>query len=212
MFQLSEQQTGIIYERLHKPGLRSVKLEEDLFDHFCCYVEEEMERGADFESAYRNAVDAISPNGIKEIEFELFFIMNFNKQLSMKRFVFLGGFAAAFLLSTATMFRTLRWPGANVMLFAGFAILLLTVIAGIIYLARFLRSRSRLFWFRTAAGLLAPALIAMGFIFRILHIPGANVLYGLGTIVLNFIFLPLFFLHVYRYGFGRVGEEERRSV
>lgn len=208
MYQLSEQETDRVYERLHKEGLKSLRLEQDLFDHFCCYMEERMETAGDFEKAYREATTAIAPNGTQEIEFELFFIMNFKKQMSMKRFIFLAGFAATFLLSTGTMFKTMHWFGANIMLFLGFAVLLLTALVAVVHLVRFLSYQPASFRFRTVTGISAACLISLGFIFKTLHFPGANVMIGLGTIILNFVFLPMFFYHIYKHGFIKTPAHE----
>jgi hypothetical protein len=208
MFQLSEQQIEAICGRLQQEGITDLKLEQDLIDHFCCYMEARMDGGVDFEQAFMQATTAISPNGVKEIEFELYFILNFKKQLSMKRFIFLAGFAAAFLLSTGTMFKTLHWPGANIILFAGFTSLLLAAIGTVAHLVRYLRDRPASFWFRTVTGVTAATLISVGSIFKLLSFPGANILYTLGIVVLNFVFLPLFFYHVYKTGFIRSSSEQ----
>lgn len=208
MCQLSEQQIDIICSRLRKGGLTNRELEQDLLDHFCCYMEAGMEAGAGFEEAYAAAIAAISPDGVKEIEFELYFIMNFNKQLTMKKLIFLAGFFAAFLLSTGTMFKTMHWPGAVILLFAGFAVLLLTALATGLHLVQFLRNRPRPFWFRSVTGLVAVTLISLGFVFRTFHFPGANIMYGLGTVMLNFIFLPLLFYYFYKHGFVKTAPHE----
>jgi len=208
MFQLNEAQVDLIYERLQREGLKNRKLEQDLFDHFCCHIEEQMEAGEEFERAYRNAVAAISPQGAKEIEFELFFIMNFNKQVSMKKLIFLAGFTAAFLISTGMMFRTLHWPAAQMVLFSGFAVLLLTVVLHALHAVRFLRRQSGGFWLRTITGLASLGLIALGIMFKTLHFPGANIMYGLGTIILNFLFLPMFFYRIYKHGFVKTAANE----
>ena len=207
MFQLSEQQIDTIYERLHQEGLKNLRLEQDLFDHFCCYVESAMEQGENFEESYQKAVGAISPQGLKEIEFELYFILNYNKQVSMKKLIFSTGFASAFLLSTGVMFKTLHWFPGQILLFLGFATMLLTMLFLSIHSARFFRNRPASFWLRTITGIASLALIAIGAIFKTLHFPGANVLYGLGTIVLNFVFLPLFFYHIYKHGLVKTSTE-----
>ncbi|HYC28585.1 MAG TPA: hypothetical protein VEB42_07205 [Chitinophagaceae bacterium] len=102
----------------------------------------------------------------------------------------------------------MHWPGANVLLFAGFIIVLVTVLAAAFHLIKFLQNRPGSFWFRTVTGLSAIFLISLGFIFRIFYLPGANIIYGLGTIILNFIFLPAFFYHLYKYGFTKTGSHE----
>jgi len=201
MFQLSEQQIDVVYERLHSEGLKNQRLEQDMFDHFCCYIEQQMQQGETFEAAYRNAVIAIAPNGLKEIEFELYFIMNFKKQFTMKKLIFLTGFTSTFLLSTGIMFKTMRWTGANILLFVGFVTLLLAMVLLAVHATKFFHNQPRSLWLQIIAGITSLALIALGFMFKILQFPSANILYGLGTIMLNFAFLPLFFYRMYKSGF-----------
>ncbi len=203
MYQLSEQEVDIVYSRLTSQSVRNVKLKEDLLEHYCCYIEELIDEGVDFDTAYKKAEAAISPNGIQEIEFELYFIMNFNKQVSMKKVIFSTGFVSAFLLSSGTMFKTMKWFSANVMLVSGFVLLILTMIMLSVYVFKFLRNKSTSFWVRTMTGVISVALIATGFLFKFFHVPSANVLYGLGTIVFNFAFLPTFFFHIYKHGFAK---------
>lgn len=162
----------------------------------------------EFESAYRESMRVIIPNGAKEIEFELFFIMSFNKQVSMKKFIFLTGFVATLLLSTGLMFKTLNWMGTHVLLLLGFSILLLAMAAIAIHAVRFMRHQSTSFWVRTVAGISSLSLIGLGFMFRIGRLPGADVMYGLGTIIFNFVFLPLFFYHIYKNGFVKTHSNE----
>jgi hypothetical protein len=200
MFQLTDHETDLVFSRLEAQGGRDTKLTRDLLDHFCCHMEQNMEQGADFEAAYTEAARDIAPNGIKEIEFELFFILNFNKQLSMKRFIFSAGFAASFLVSTGMMFRTMHWPGANIIMFLGFAVMLLTALSAAVHLVRFFSQRPASFWFRTITGIAAILLISVGCMFKTFSLPGANIMYALGTIVLNFFFLPAFFLQLYKTG------------
>lgn len=208
MYQLSEQHIDTVYERLERDGLKSKRLSQDLLDHYCCYIESRMEEGAEFEQAYEEAVTAISPNGTKEIEFELFFIMNFNKQVSMKRLIFLSGFISAFLISTGIMFKILHWPGANVLMVTGFAVMLLTAITTTIHLMKYIRNKPGAFWLRSGAGVAAIFLISAGFIFKTFHMPGANVMYTLGTVILNLVFLPMFFYHVYVQGITKHSTNE----
>jgi hypothetical protein len=211
MYQLNEHQAEMIYDRLRQQGISNRRLEQDLLDHFCCFMEARLEQGADFEQAYEDAVAGISPKGLQEIEFELFFLLNFNKQLTMKKIIFSAGFFAAFLLSSGIMFKTLHWPGATIILFCGFALVLITALLTGLHLFRFLRSKSPAFWFRSVTGLAAVSLISLGFVFKIFHLTGSNILYGLGTIILNFVFLPVLFYHIYKHGLIRFPAQEAAS-
>lgn len=208
MFRLSDEETEIVYARLQQEGIRNRRLADDLLDHVCCHMEQQMNEGVAFDTAYTHAVKDVYPNGAKEIEFELFFIMNFNKQVSMKKAIFLIGFVSVFLLSSGTMFKTMHWPAASILLFSGFSMLALTMILLGVYVFRFSPMQSSSSRLRTVIGAVSLLLIAVGFIFKTLHMPGANVMYGLGTILLNFIFLPIFFYSIYKNGFSKINTNE----
>lgn len=203
MNQLSEQHIDIVYERLKKSALRNGKLEEDLLDHYCCHIEDAMSKGAEFETAFEDAAKDIAPNGVKEIEFELFLLINFNKQLSMKKTIFIIGFLSAFLLSSGIMFRTMHWPGANVMLVTSLSLVLITMVTVLLHLFSFTKNQSTLFWFRSITGVVSIMLIASGFLFKMFHMPTAAIQYTLGTLIFNLTFLPMFFYHLYKSGVVR---------
>lgn len=203
MYRLSEKEIDIVYQRLSLEELNSRRLGHELLDHVCCSIEEKITEGADFETAYENAISGIVPNGTKEIEFELFFIINFQKQISMKKVIFITGFISAFLLSTGIMFKTMKWFMSNVLLVTGFALLVVTLLMLSIYIKKYVKNQSIAFRVRSFTGIISVLLIATGLIFRIFTFDGANILYGLGTITFNFIFLPLFFYHLYKTGFSK---------
>jgi len=49
---LNPAQTAFIKKELLKKGITDEALRDDLVDHFCCLVEEEMEQASDFKNAY----------------------------------------------------------------------------------------------------------------------------------------------------------------
>ena len=75
-------------------------------------------------------------------------------------------------------------------------------------MVRFLQNRPASFWLRTLSGLTSVSLISVGFIFRIFHLPGANIMYVLGMVMLNFLFLPMFFYSLYKDGFVKTTAHE----
>ena len=49
---VSDEQLFQIQGYLISEGLTDVSLQEDLADHFCCVIEEEMQEGGDFQLAF----------------------------------------------------------------------------------------------------------------------------------------------------------------
>lgn len=116
----------------------------------------------------------------------------------MKRILFTAGFLATFLISTGLLFRILHWPGQNIIMFTGFAFLLMTIIALLFYSLRTMKQLSPGYRFRMITGIVSGALIATGSMFKILAYPGANIMTFTGMVSLNLLFLPAFFYQLYR--------------
>ena len=205
MPQLSDEQVDIIEQRINSDGVTNSNLQHGLLDHYCCFIEEAMERdNTDFETAYQLAFKAITPNGMHEIEEELFFLLTFKKQTNMKRIIYGAGFVAAFCISMGLMFKILHWPGAQVMLFTGFAALIVTLTALLTQSMRHMKNYSSGYKVRMLAGVTGGVLVASGSIFKILYYPTANMQTLLGMLILNFVFLPLFFLQLYKQSIAKV--------
>lgn len=116
----------------------------------------------------------------------------------MKNTLILFGFLAAVFVSLGLMFKTLHWPGAQIILVLGYAWVLISCLLAALFLSRHARGQSRSFWICSRSALIALPLICLGFAFQSFGIPGANILLGIGMIMLNFVFFPGFFYHLYR--------------
>lgn len=204
MLQLSDEQVDIVCQRIADDGVTTAVLQTGLLDHYCCFIEEKMNGGSDFETAYGKAFAAITPNGMHEIEEELFFLMTFKKQINMKRIIYGTGFISAFLISMGIMFKYLHWPGASVMLFSGFSALIVTVSALLIHSMAYMKKYNTGYKVRIIAGFTAAMFISVGSMFKILHYPTANMQMVLGMTILNLVFLPLFFYQLYKQAIARV--------
>lgn len=194
---LTDEQIYLIQERI-RAEVSNTRLSNDLLDHYCCFVEEEMDTGVDFETAYTKAFRAITPNGMQEIQEELFFLLTFKKQMNMKRAIYGLGFLAAFLISFGIMFRTMHWPGAPHMFVWGFASLLAAVVLMLLSSLRRAGNQPGVYNLRIFTGLAAGLLIASGNLFKLHSFPTANMQIVLGMCILNVVFLPMLFYQLYK--------------
>jgi len=195
---LSEEQVTLIRDKIVGDGITDRSLQNGLLDHYCCFIEEMLLTGVDFELAYKIAFQAITPNGIHEIQEELYFILNYKQQTIMKRAIYFSCFLTLFCLSTVIMFKTMHWPGASIL----FEIAFLSVIASAIMLfsnsLKHWKSHTAAYNTRVVTGFISALLISVGAIFKSLHYPTASLQIVAGTLLLNLIFLPLFFYHLYQ--------------
>lgn len=78
---------------LMNEGISNVGLQEDLADHFCCVIEQSMEEGGlDFVDAFKLAQQRIVPDGAKEIEEDLDYLLTIKKKIMLRKAVYVFGF------------------------------------------------------------------------------------------------------------------------
>lgn len=78
---------------LMSEGVSRVSLRDDLADHFCCVIEDCMEEEKlSFDEAFSVACGRIAPDGTKEIEEDLHYLLTIKKKIMLRKIVFLFGF------------------------------------------------------------------------------------------------------------------------
>lgn len=128
---VSDNQLAHIKGYLLNEGVSKFALQDDLTDHFCCVVEEQLEEGIDFEYAFEQARKRITPHGAKEIEEDLNFLLTIKKKIMLRKLVYIFGFIGVFdLLIGAALFL----PGiidkqlTGLLMMAGILMLMISVI------------------------------------------------------------------------------------
>jgi hypothetical protein len=185
-------------EQLIFSQVKDRRLSAELLDHFCCFVENQKQSGLSFESALQEGLKSIAPNGLHEIEDELFYLLHAEKITAMKKSLVVFGFLATFSFLLAFVFRQLHWPFGSIISFSSLALIAFFVIP--IIFSMMLRSYATLSAsdkFRTITGCLAGFITCTGQMFKILEYPGANILFVIGMALLTFAFLPVFFWQLY---------------
>ncbi len=199
MVTLNENQVELICKRIFQNPLQDIDLQDSLLDHFCCFVESKMSEGFSFEESFREASISIAPNGVTEIEEELFFIKHLKTQITMKRILYFSSFLVAFSLSIYLLFKHMHLPYANVMLQVGNVTLLFFALPSLVALAfKNKNSLDKMDKFRLAIGVVAGGLISTGIIFKGLHLLGAGVIFTTGCAIFACVFLPIFFYQLYQ--------------
>ena len=188
----------IILDHIIADGVTDNDLQNELLDHYSCFIEELLLTGADFESAYKIAFQAITPNGMHEIQEELDFILNHKQQTIMKRIIYFSCFLTVFCISTVIMFKTMHWPGASILFLAAFFLVIATAIILFSNSIKHWRSHTAGYNVRVVTGFISALLISVGAIFKSLHYPTAGAQVVAGVLLLNLIFLPMFFYHLYQ--------------
>ncbi len=97
--QLSYLRQQLIQGHLHRPDLV-----DDLVDHFACVIEELMLDGIAFEEAFAVAFRKISPNGPKEIEKDLTYLLTIKRKTMFRKTAYLFGYLSLILILSGLLF------------------------------------------------------------------------------------------------------------
>lgn len=196
---LTDEQIAAIQDNIEEAGITLDSLKEDLLDHICCVIEHEMKQGEGFEEAYARAIYQLSPKGLDKIQGETLFLLNFNKIIRMKKVMYAIGLLSSICVAIGWFMLLLHLPGARPLFNYGFLALVLIFVPMLAFdrykvsISQALSERLKII-----LGFASAFLTGLGVIFKMLHLMGANVIFGVGVIVFAFGFLPFLFFRMYK--------------
>ena len=76
MYSISDRQIDFIQRDIRRHGIKMESLQEDLLDHICIIIEQNLEENEDFEQFYHNSIKTFYKEELREIEDETIFLLN----------------------------------------------------------------------------------------------------------------------------------------
>ena len=174
---------------------------EELIDHICCDIENEMQSGLDFEEAYEKVRLKIGSRRLKEIQEETLYVVD-TKYRHMKNTMKISAITGTVLLGFASLFKINHWPSAGIMMTLGaicLALIFLPSALGVLW--KETKSGKRLFLFISA--FFAGMFFILGILFKVQHWPGAGVMLSLSYLSGIIFFIPALF-------FSMLKDKERK--
>jgi hypothetical protein len=196
--EIHEQGLERVQSELDARGLTYRHLRDDILDHVCCAIEEDLARGYGFDEAFDRVWSELEDDTLSGLQHEILCLLNKKHQIMKKGMYFIGIAGSLFIL-TGLLFKTLHLPGASIVLLLGF----LLVVAGFLPLYFILSYReqteksSPFFPFITWFSLF---LVSAAAVFKIMHWPGTALLQVAAVLVLLLGFLPVYMVRIFRRG------------
>ncbi len=106
----------------------------------------------------------------------------------MKKWLFIFGTSSLMLISLSLLFKTIDWEGAGLLMVFGVLLLALVLIATAIL--------TRLVISFIAAFSMIFILLSLGF--RVVHLPGEQILLIIGAVLFSLVFLPMLGWMIYQ--------------
>jgi uncharacterized protein with PQ loop repeat len=175
---------------------------EDLIDHVCCDVENEMKKGLSFNEAYNAVKKKLGSRRLKEIQEETLYLVD-TKYRNMKNTMKISGVAGTIMLGFAALLKIQHWPGAGIMLNLGALILAFAFLpSALSVLWKETHNSKKLFLFISA--FFAGIFFIFGVVFKIQHWPGAGIILSLAALSGVLFFVPALAL-------SRLTDQENRA-
>jgi hypothetical protein len=192
MYQLNDKQIEFIAADIKKRGIEMEDLHNNILDHVCCMIENNLEENGDFEKFYSNSIVKFYKNELWELEEETISLLIFKNYYTMKKVMLVSGFISSFFVMTGILFKFMHWPGAAAMLILGIgsSSLIFLPLLIVLKVKESVELKNKLI---VLAGMTSAIFLSLGILFKIMHWPGANTL-GIAAIVsLIGLFLPIYF-------------------
>jgi hypothetical protein len=193
MVELSKHQVQYILKDIHQNGIQNEDLALNLLDHICCILEEELDDIRSFETHYPLVFKRFFKKEMVEIEEETQLLLTFQNYYAMKNVMIKSGFLSSILFIIGAVLKIAHLPGAAALL------LLAAAVFSLVFLPIFFVFKSKNSSGSTkliiGSGVLFGIIFCIATLFKVMHWPGANLLWKIGLADLFFLFLPLYFFN-----------------
>jgi len=192
MYCINDKQIDYILNDIRRRGVEMEDLQYNLLDHICCMVEQDLKEGDDFESFYQRTIKQFFKKELWEIEEETITLLTFKNYYAMKKTMITSGAISVAMLIAGSLFKILHWPGAGMMLVLGIGILSL-IFLPLMFILRAREAPTSRDKLVTGLGTLVGILLCLSTLFKLMHWPGASILWLSTSAVSIFLFVPIYF-------------------
>lgn len=194
MYRISDQQIDYILSDIGARDVEMESLQQNLLDHICCIIENNLEENGDFESFYKQTIQTFYKDELWEIEEETLLLLTYKNYYTMKKIMINSGIAAATFFIIGSFFKFMHWPGASMLIMLGM------IIGALIFLPLiFLTKKSETTESRDklvlGIGVTNGILFCVYSLFKVMHWPYASNLWFITLGLFSFVFIPLYFFN-----------------
>lgn len=193
---LNESQVEKIAGTVNESTIASAEMKEDLIDHLCCIIEDEMSRGKEFETAYQAALQRFYPNGLNEIPNETLFLFTSKSRKRLDKTLYVSGFIALTGTLVTVVMKSLHLPFGQLVLSVTALIALFVFFPAVfVRLFRNTSGKKPIYYYFGFTGVL---LGVISIVFIISHFPGGSLFLFLAAVCVYVAVFPLFFFKIFK--------------
>lgn len=192
MYCISDQQIDYILDDISARGVKMESLQQNLLDHVCCIIEQNLEADGDFELFYQTAIQQFYKTQLSEIEEETILLLTFKNYYTMRKTMFITGAISTAAFVIGSFLKIMHLPGANVLLFLGF-ISISFLFLPLLFILKSREAASIRDKLIIATGTAVAILYCLSMLFLLFRWPGARIIWLSTLMITSFVFLPAYF-------------------
>lgn len=192
MYQLSDQQIDFILNDISARGVEMESLQQNLLDHVCCIIEQNLEANGDFESFYQKTIKTFYKDALWEIEEETLLLLTYKNYYIMKKVMIYSGTFSAAAMILGIIFKFMHWPGAGALILLGIVSSSL-IFLPLLFILKSKEKQTIKDKLIIGLGTLSGILMSLSILFRVMHWPFGFNLSMVSIIILGLVFLPFYF-------------------
>ncbi len=192
MYKITEEEIDFILEDITKRGIVTEDVRDNILDHVCCIIENELHCKEEFKQFYKDTIARFYKKELCEIEQETKDLLTFKYYYAMKRTLKITGLISAVLIVLGAILKTLHSPGAGLSIVLGFTIFSFIFIPLNIILT-FRDDQKISNRIVMTLGMVLTLTGTIGLLFKVMHWPFANVIFLSSLFAFGLVFIPLYF-------------------
>ncbi|MNV16434.1 hypothetical protein D3C71_1071970 [compost metagenome] len=197
MVRISDEQVDFILHEIEARGVTIEDLQWNLLDHMCCIIEDEMSETDNFDQFFQGLLPRFFNDNLREIQEETELLLTFKHFYAMKKIVNISGLLAATFTFLRSVLKVLHLPGAGISFVLGIVIFSLLFLPLMIAL-KFRDEATKTDKLVLSFGFLVGIITSLGFLFKMMYWPGANLLMLSGLVTFTFVYVPVYFFSRFR--------------
>ncbi|MEI7596024.1 MAG: hypothetical protein WCK02_09770 [Bacteroidota bacterium] len=185
---LTNEQINFVISEVNSAEITFSHLKDDLIDHLCCEIEAEIRRGYNFEEAFNKINQSVGVKSLRKVQENTLLLID-KKYRFMKRTMKTSGMISMGMLAFGALFKIMHWPGAGPLLVFGFFFLSILFLPTALWVMR-KESKLKSPLLLYISGLIGGVIVMAGFLFKIMHWPGAGPMLVFGYSFFACVFMP----------------------
>jgi hypothetical protein len=193
MRQVSDEEIDYILNDIIANGVVIEDLQNNLLDHICCIIENEMPENEDFYTFYECVMPRFFNNDLKEIQAETENLLTFKSFYAMKTTLKISGITSVCFTLLGAILKSLHLPGAGLAIVLGgltFSLVFLPLMITLKFKDEESKVDKWVFTFGFTLGIGA----SLGIVFKLMHWPYANFLMFWSIALFVFAYVPIYFM------------------